>query len=49
MEELKKTFAKPEAEIIKFEKTDVIATSGEDTMTTGSVGGQGFSGGQSFN
>ena len=37
MQEQKKTFTKAEVEVIRFEKTDVIATSGEDNTNTQTI------------
>ena len=39
MQTEKKTFTKAEAEVVRFEKTDVIATS---PMVIGPIGGEGF-------
>ena len=38
VQELKKTFTRPEAEVVKFEKTDVIATSTQIVHGTGQPG-----------
>ena len=46
---MKEKFEQPEVEVIRFEKDDVIATSGGDTTTTGDIGGSGFGNGGSFN